>query len=529
MVAKAMEGNRADLILVNGKVFTADPSQLYAEAVAIGGERIMAVGTSEEIAALADVSTQRIDLQGHVAIPGINDAHYHFSMMPSDGYSLAFQGMEPSWQETQDALAQAVKRTPPGTWVLGTVGGIVVGELQADRFAVDRIAPDHRVLLKSLGAWAIVNTQAMQVLGIADEEPDLLGGYYERVPGSRRVNGRIHGYAFLAPYLRLVKRIPTPEIISGMKVLADEAIRYGVTTIQDMPFVAPDQYVKLLQEAQVPIRVRLIRFPLNTGDGRDLAEGRDLPLHPTGQPLLTVRGTKWILDGTPFEWGSALRGTYLDRRGWSGSPYFSESEIASMVQESLQWEDQLLVHCAGDKPVEVLFDAMEQIPDVNWAGKRVRIEHGDSVVGDLLPRARRLGAIVVQNPTHFSLVDLVAQRYGPDTPFFPLRSLLEAGVPLAIGSDGPLNPYLNIMFAALHPIHPAEAISREQAVEAYTRGSAFAEFEERDKGTITQGRLADIAVLSQDIFTVPVDALPATGSILTLVGGKIVYDAKALN
>ena len=200
-----------------------------------------------------------------------------------------------------------------------------------------------------------------------------------------------------------------------------------------------------------------------------------------------------------------------------------------MVQETLRWQDQLLVHCSGDKPVEVLFDAMEAIAGVDWAKKRVRIEHGDGVVGDLVPRARRLGAVVVQNPTHFALTDLIAQRFGQDTPFFPLRSLLEAGVPVAFGSDGPMNPYLNIMFAATHPVHPAEAITREQAVEAYTRGSAFAEFEEEDKGTIAPGKLADMAVLSQDIFTVPVDALLATESILTLVGGEIVYDAQALS
>jgi predicted amidohydrolase YtcJ len=137
--------------------------------------------------------------------------------------------------------------------------------------------------------------------------------------------------------------------------------------------------------------------------------------------------------------------------------------------------------------------------------------------------------MVVQNPTPLSFVDSMRERYGPDVPFFPLRSLLEAGVPLALGSDGLLNPYLNIMFAVLHPVNPSEALTREEAIEAYTRGSAFAEFEEREKGTISQGKLADIAVLSQDIFTVPIDALPATESILTLVGGKVVYDAKVLN
>jgi predicted amidohydrolase YtcJ len=242
-----------------------------------------------------------------------------------------------------------------------------------------------------------------------------------------------------------------------------------------------------------------------------------------------VHGTKWILDGTPFEYGAFLRGTYHDRPGWPGQMNFPENEITSMVKESLQWDDQLLLHCAGDKPVEILFDTMDNIPGIDWKEKRIRIEHGDGVVGDLIPRARHLGVVVVQNPTHFSLAELSEQRYGRDTPFYPMRSLREAGIPIAFGSDGPMNPYLNIMLAVLHPIHPVEALTREQAVEVYTQGSAFAEFEEREKGTIAKGKLADIAVLSEDIFTMPVEALPQTESILTLVDGKIVYDAKVLS
>jgi predicted amidohydrolase YtcJ len=530
MMTETREGHQPDLILNNGQVFTADPSQPYADAIAIRGERILAVGTSAEIAALAGANTRRIDLQGHVAVPGFNDAHYHFSMMPPGTHMLPFQSMEPSWQETQDALALAAQQVPAGTWIVGTVGGVVVAEPAADRFALDRIAPQHPVvLMQYAGAGFVVNSVAMQEFGIAEQEPDPMGGRYERVAGSKLVNGKIFGYAEYRLFRSMTDLVPDADGVKALQALAQEALRYGVTSIQDMPGVPVERYVRLLGEAQLPLRVRLIRWAMTTVDGRDIEEGRSLPLHPSGQPLLTVRGTKWILDGTPFEWGSALRGTYRDRADWSGTLNFPGSEIASMVRETLQWEDQLLVHCAGDKPVEVLFDAMEQIPDVDWTGKRVRIEHGDGVVGDLMPRARRLGAVVVQNPTHFSLAGLIAERFGSDTPFYPLRSLLETGIPLAIGSDGPMNPYLNLMFAALHPVHPAEALTREQAVTAYTRGSAFAEFEEGEKGTISVGKLADIAVPSQDIFAVPLDALPATESVLTLVGGKIVYDAGVLN
>ncbi len=519
-----------DLILFNGRLFTADPKRPSAEALAISGDRISAIGTTEEVFGLSSPNTQCIDLKNHVAVPGFNDAHYHSGMSALSGYTLSFESMDPTWQETQDALMHAAQQIPPSTWILGTIGGTVVTDGGADRFALDRFAPNHPILLQSLGPWAIVNTKAMAFLGIGDQEPDPIGGYYERLPGSRQVNGKIFGYAYLGPYKgHLMASIPKTDLISQLQAIANEAVRYGITSIQDMPFIAAEKYIRLLQEVQFPVRVRLIRFPITTADCRDTMEGRNLPLHPPGQPLVTVLGTKWILDGTPFEWGAALRGEYLDRPGWSGKTYFSESEIVSMVRETLQWEDQLLVHCAGDQPVETLFDTMEQFSDVDWARKRVRIEHGDGVAGKLLERALRLGTIVVLNPTHFSLAELVAQRYGSHTHFYAQRTLLEAGVPLAFGSDGPMNPGLNIMFAVSHPVHPEEAISREQAVEAYTRGSEFAEFAEEEKGTLSIGKLADIAVLSQDIFSVPVEALPATESILTLVGGNIVYDAKMLN
>ncbi len=148
-----------------------------------------------------------------------------------------------------------------------------------------------------------------------------------------------------------------------------------------------------------------------------------------------------------------------------------------MLDEALELDQPLLLHCSGDRCVEVVVDAMEGYrTKVNWPSKRVRIEHGDGVVADLIPRAKKLGVVVVQNPSHFVDAELFRQRWGPDMQ--PLQSLLDDGIPLALGSDGPMNPFLNILFATTHPYAPTQAITREQAVSAYTHGSAFAEFTE---------------------------------------------------
>jgi predicted amidohydrolase YtcJ len=279
------------------------------------------------------------------------------------------------------------------------------------------------------------------------------------------------------------------------------------------------------------VRMRLIRWPATDQQGRDVKEGLDLPLHPPGMPLVTVSGTKWVLDGTPLERGMAVRGEYRDRPGWSGALNFPESEIVAMLRETVARNDQSLLHAPGDKTIDAVFKAMIAADPVesHWAARRVRLEHGDGLFLDLVPLAKKLGVVVVQNPTHFDPgMNPVIARFGPMSPYCPLRSLVATDIPLAIGSDGPMNPGLNIMFAITHPLSPSEAITPQQAVTAYTRGSAYAEFADKEKGTLAPGMLADLAVLSQDIFKASPGDLPKTSSVLTLVDGKIIYDAGVL-
>jgi predicted amidohydrolase YtcJ len=267
-----------------------------------------------------------------------------------------------------------------------------------------------------------------------------------------------------------------------------------------------------------------------TVNGRDKTEGRSLPVHPA--PLITVSGTKWLLDGSPIERTAALRKPYTDLPSTSGELDFPEKEMEAMLRESLQNDDQLMVHSVGDRATELFLDAMDATGGPKaWSDRRVRIEHGDGIMPDLIPRVKRMGLVVVENPTHLALRELFVKRYGVERAdqMQPMRSLLDAGIPLALGSDGPNNPYLNIMLATIYPGKPREAITREQAVIAYTLTAAYSEFAEKDKGSLEPGKLADLAVLSQDIFSVPPPELPKTESVLTMVGGKIVYDAKALS
>jgi predicted amidohydrolase YtcJ len=194
-----------------------------------------------------------------------------------------------------------------------------------------------------------------------------------------------------------------------------------------------------------------------------------------------------------------MRKPYADRPDSSGWLDFSEKEMEAMLRESLPSGDQLLVHAVGDRTNETFLSAMEATGGKEvWSKRRVRIEHGDGIMPDLVARAPELGVVVVENPTHFTLRELFVRRYGlvRADQMQPFRSLLEAGLPMAIGSDGPNNPYLNIMLASVYPGKPREAISREQAVTAYTLTAAYAEFAEKEKGSLEPGKLADLAVLA---------------------------------
>ena len=522
-----------DLILFNGKIFTSIEAHPYVEALAIRGERIVATGDTKTIQAMVGPKTNAIDLHGATAIPGINDAHHHFQLGPPE-IDVDLHTIDPSWAQVKDGIVAAIAKNPPNGLISVPIGFKVFGDTSIDRDALDQIAPHNPVSLETFTGHALIlNSAGLRFYNISENQPDPMGGRFER-DAKGRLTGTLREYAVMNTERAAADRVSDSAAILQLRQQLDEEAKYGVTSIQELSIsMKPSRAVSLLQTIPTQIRVRVVRMPGTTPAGRDIEEGKGVPARPTR--LVTVSGTKWLADGVGVE------GTLTPRGAWklparppfdslvTGLPLeFPEGQCRAMLQESIKDNDQLLFHVSGSPSVETVLDDIDALGGKSvWNGRRLRFEHGDGVFPDQFARVKQDGIIVVQNPLH--LAPIVPPGVVAFEKAQALKSLLAAGIPLALGSDGPINPYLDIMFASNPGNRPSEAITREQAVTAYTLTSAYAEFQEKEKGTIEPGKLADLAVLSQDIFSVPAAELPKTISVLTLVGGKVVYKAKAAN
>ena len=522
---------KPDLILFNGKIFTSVAAHPYVEALAIRGDRIVATGDTATIRAIAGPGTRQIDLHGGTAIPGINDAHHHFSLGPPE-VDVDLKTPDPTWAQVKEGIAAAIAKNPPDSLISVAIGFKVFADTSIDRDALDQLAPHNPVSLGTFTGHAVIlNTAGLRFYHIAENQPDPLGGRFERdVKG--RLTGTVREYALMNVERAAADRVPNSDAVVQIRQQLDEEAKYGVTTVQELAvLIPPARAVSLLEAAPTQIRVRVVRMPGTTTAGRNIAEGNGVPAHPSN--LITVSGSKWLADGVGVEGTLTPRGEWkiparppLDALETNLPLEFPKAEYQAMLQESIKNNDQLLLHISGNLSAETVLDAIDASGGSKvWEGRRLCFEHGDGIFPDQFARIKQDGIIVVQNPLH--LAPIVPPGVVAFEKAQPLKSLLAAGIPLAFGSDAPTNPYLDIMFATNPGNRPSEGITREQAVIAYTLTSAYAEFQEKEKGTLEAGKLADIAVLSQDIFSVPVPELPKTESIMTIVGGKVIYEAKA--
>ena len=503
-----------DLILLNGKIFTADSAQPYVAALAIQGSKILATGTTRAIKRLATAHTKVLDLRGKTVVPGFNDAHDHLGWLLRSKKAFVTEFSVPglSRRALQDSLARLVRNAAPGEWLSGTIGLAVFRDRTVRRRLLDSIAPNNPVVLAvAWGHGMVVNSRALRALYIADTAPDPLGGWYEREPGTRRLSGALDEYAQF-PFWHALATANPRALVDGLRAHAQQELAYGITTVQNLSSTLPgDAAQRYFAEAALPVRTRVIAMPGTTDQEHRLREWAT-PNPAAAGALTYFSGIKYIVDGTSLE-QNALRTTpYSDRPGWYGRLNFPPDTLRRILQEALVSDQQLLLHVTGDSATGLVLQLMKSLaPAETWRRRRVRIEHGTGIRAATARAVQALGVVVVHTP-----------QYGLRSPLQTWRAL---GIAVAIGPDGDINPFLAILRATTQQVPASENLSREQAVRAYTQGGAYAEFAEATKGTLRPGMLADLAVLSHDIFSVPAPQLPAIRSVLTVLNGIIVYQA----
>jgi predicted amidohydrolase YtcJ len=503
---------RADIILTNGKIFTSDSSKLYVQALAIKSNKILAVGNNNDIERFASNKTRKIDLKGKTVVPGFNDAHDHLGwLIPTAHSSITeFSILGLSKSELTDTLAKLLKASSPGQWIQVTIGLTVFNDTTIRRKLLDSIAPENPLVLQIMwGHGMIVNSPVLKDVHISDTAANPLGGWYERKQGSKYITGALYEYAQFPVWEKLTIS-DTAALINALRLHANEELALGITTVQNMSGTMQGNAARwFFTKANLPLRVRIIPMPKTTVRGRELGEWRKENIQLT--PFTYISGIKYMIDGTPLEQTALMTTPYPNRNNWYGRLDFPADTIKQILKEALITNRQVMLHVVGDSATKIVLNLMKQIASGDkWKEKRVRIEHGVGITTETsINDVRNLGVVIDHTP-----------QYGKGS---PIRMWMDMKIPVAIGPDALINPYLNIMFMTAQQADSNQNISREQAVIAYTKGSAYAEFAEKYKGTLMPGMLADLAVLSQDIFSVPASQLPAIKSVLTIIDGKIVY------
>jgi predicted amidohydrolase YtcJ len=504
----------ADLIFSNGKIFTSDTNQLYVQALAIKGNRILGVGSNASIEKFVTAKTKKIDLEGKTVVPGFNDAHDHLGWLISVGQSFftPFSVPGPSKEAVIDSLGRLVKKASPNQWIQGTIGLAVFTDTSIRRRLLDSIAPDNPVALQIMwGHGMILNSKALQEVGITDTTRDPLSGWYERAAGTHYITGVLYEGAQF-PVWQAITLSEPGNTIKALREHAAEDLTFGITTVQNMSSnFGGNAARRLFAEANLPVRTRIIAMPGSTEMGRSLREWSNTYTQIT--PASYISGIKYIIDGTSLEQSALMTKPYPNRKDWYGRLDYPVDTIKQILKEALTSDRQLMMHIVGDSATNIVLALMKDLGSSDqWKKKRVRIEHGVGVVTEQTAKAiSDMGIVIVHTP-----------QYGMGS---PLHDWLSMGIQIAVGPDGVINPYLGILFMTTQQKNPKENLTREQAVVAYTKGSAYAEFAEKDKGRLAKGMLADFAVLSQDVFVVPAQQLAATHSVMTVIGGKIIYQS----
>jgi predicted amidohydrolase YtcJ len=531
-------GCEPELIAVNGRIYTVDATARWVEALAVCSGRIVQTGTTREIEPLAGKSTRRINLAGRTVLPGFNDSHVH---LIDGGTQLVEVNLRDARtpQETAARLAAFVKTQPKGRWILGGFWDHEAWpeKVLPTRALIDSVTPDNPVFIQRIdGHMGLANSLALKLAGITAQTATPDGGAIVK-DAQGEPTGMLKDNA-----MTLVMHVVPPPKIEETIEKARAALRHaasvGVTTIQDMTASAAElrAYQALRAEGQLPVRITshqnhgiegLVAAGIATGFGDD---------------WLRIGGVKLFADGAMGSGTAAFFEPYADDPSTSGLLIQSEQALEDRMRQADAAGFQLVVHAIGDRANATVLDIIEKLR--REGGLRIgrpRIEHAQVVRDSDKARFKALGVIASIQPSH-CIDDMrwAEKRIGPARVkiAYDFKSFVDAGAMVSFGTDWfvePLNPFLGLYAAVTRQFidgtpkdgwFPEERLTLAQAVEFYTAGSAYAEFTDDRKGRLKPGYLADFIVLSKPIFDLPPRELLDTNVQITVVGGRVVYEAQ---
>jgi predicted amidohydrolase YtcJ len=549
----AASGPKADTIYVHANVYTGVPSNaqfssiLREEAIAVRGDRIQAVGKNGDIEKLKGPQTQVIDLGGHFVMPGFNDAHLHLADAGLQKLNVDLTGVRTLDEFRQRVLAK-VETAKPGEWILGGGWDETMWAVKAlpSRWDLDEVSGGHPVILDRVdGHLAVANTRALRLASITIASRDPQGGQIDR-DANGQPTGILRDTAQGA--VRTVIPQPTHEARRhGIEVALADLAEKGVTSAQDY---SPDwQNFQIYEELEKDgkLTARISEWLPFDDSIEELQKKRDS--HPQSDLMLHTGMLKGFMDGSLGGHTAALLEPYADDPNNSGLPRYETAKLNDMARERVLAGFQLGFHAIGDKGVQMALDAFAEAEKVAREQKtkaanggddyRLRIEHAQVTTPAQIVRFKELKVIASMQPSHV-LTDMrwAQDRLGPKraATSYAWAAFLNKGVPLAFGTDYPVEPVTPFrgLYAAVtrksedgkQQYFPDQKLTMDQAIAAYTTGSAFAEFEEKEKGKLEPGMLADFIVLDRDVTASSAEKVLATKVLRTVVGGKTVYEAK---
>ncbi|MBI4495074.1 MAG: amidohydrolase [Chloroflexi bacterium] len=523
-----------DLLLANGRVYTMDARVPFAQAVAIRGNRILAVGTSERLQAEFGSTARTLDLRGRTVVSGFIDAHVHLLHFARSLQQVNLEGLD-SLEAIASRLAARIRRARPGEWIEGRGWNknLWPGESFPARAVLDRVAPRNPVLLGSRDGHALwVNSLALERAGVSAETPDPAGGRMLRDAHGAPTGVLLENAQALvwASVQRPDREALLPTLVAGVKV----AQSLGLTGIHDLEDADALWCFQALEaEASLGVRVfmGLPRASLAAAEALGLQTG-------FGGDRLRLGPVKLFADGTLGSQTAFMLQPYETDPNNRGLATMEPQEVETAIAQARRAGLGVAVHAIGDAAVRMVLDAAERVDAaVPRRGQIVRIEHAQCVDPADVPRFARLGVVASMQPIHAtSDLELAERHWGPRAAHaYAWRSLLEAGAQLAFGTDAPveaLDPLKNL-YAALTrqrpdgtPAggwHPQQRLSIQEALRAYTLGSAAAAGLAASQGTISPGKLADLVVLSHDLVALPPEALLETRVEMTVFDGQVVF------